>query len=441
MARPPIQETLALPASGRREVRAACDPSRPLIPEEQAQLHEDLSIVQGGDRITQIENRIRDAWADSYVCELVTGHAGCGKSTELLRLTSELRKSKEGRAFHVVYVDAYDYLNPFEVRLPQLVVSLMAALAEEPRVDLRKTRSGPKLWDQVRALLTAAGREIGSDLAKEVPILKSLLRVDLKFVRDFRRESSDHIQQILSLIRDLVLEVRTQLPADQSEIVFVVDNLEKIPDGETETKVSLHETLFLRELPLLDVPAHLVLTYPISLNYSSVALRQVFHDARQTTIPMVGIRQKPGTDIRGDDVQGIATLRRLLARRVRLDQVFVDEGPILGVIRESGGCVRDLLRLVGEMPTVGAIPFSSATVEAVIADYVNEYERILQGKPYLPLLHTIERTGAFPGDTDPAWKQQLLLGLIVLEYDTGTWYDVHPLAKRTRAYRAATLER
>lgn len=441
MARQPIQDTLTLPAVGRREVRAACDPSRPLIPEEQAQLHEDLSIVQGADRIAQVENRIRDAWADSYVSELVTGHAGCGKSTELLRLASELRKPKEGRAYHVVYVDAYDYLNPFEVRLPQLVVSLMAALSVEPRVDLQRTRSGPKLWGQVRTILKAAGREIGGDLAKEIPVLKSLLRVDLHLVRKFREQSDDHIQQILSLIRDLVLEVRTQLPPDQSEIVFVVDNLEKIPDGETETKVSLHETLFLRELPLLDVPAHVVLTYPISLNYSPVALRQVFHNARQTTIPMVGIRQKPGAEARGDDTAGVAALRRLLARRVKLDKVFADDAVVAAVIRESGGCVRDLLRLVGEMPTVGAIPFSTATVEAVIADYVNEYERILQGKPYLPLLHTIERTGAFPVDTDPSWKQQLLLGLVVLEYDTGTWYDVHPLAKRTRAYRAATPER
>jgi hypothetical protein len=433
----PLQDTLMLPAVGRREVRAACDPSRPLRPEEQQLLHEDLSVVQGGDRIAQVETRIRDAWADSYVCELVTGHAGCGKSTELLRLASELRKPKEGRAYHVVYVDAYEYLNPFEVRLPQLVVSLMAALSAEPRVDLQGTRSGPKLWGQVRGILKAAGREIGSDLAKELPVLKSLLRVDLHFVRNFRKQSDDHIQQLLSLIRDLVLEVRSQLPADQSEIVFVVDNLEKIPDGETETKVSLHETLFLRELPLLDVPAHLVLTYPISLNYSSVALRQVFHNARQTTIPMVGIRQKPGQDVRGDDVEGIAALRRLIARRVRLDRVFADQEAIAAVIRESGGCVRDLLRLVGEMPTVGAMPFSIATVDAVIADYINEYERILQGKPYLHLLHTIERTGAFPVDTDESWKRQLLLGLVVLEYDTGTWYDIHPLAKRTRAYQAA----
>lgn len=433
----PLQDTLALPATGRREVRAACDPSRPLLPEEQPALHEDLSIVQGGDRIAQLEARIRDAWTESYVRELVTGHAGCGKSTELLRLANELRKPKEGRAYHVVYVDAYDYLNPFEVRLPQLVVSMMAALAEQPRVDLQRTRSGPKLWGQIRGIFKAAGREIGSDLAEEVPVLKSLLRVDLQLVRNFRKQSEDHIQQLLVTMRDLVLEVRTQLPADQSEIVFVVDNLEKIPDGETETKVSLHETLFLRELPLLDMPAHLVLTYPISLNYSPVALRQVFHNARQTTIPMVGVRQKPGPAVRGDDVSGMSALNRLIGRRVQLDKVFAGEAAVAAVIRESGGCVRDLLRLIGEMPTVGALPFTVATVETVIADYVNEYERILQGKPYLHLLHTIERTGAFPGDTNEVWKQQLLLGLVVLEYDTGTWYDVHPLAKRTRAYRAA----
>ena len=134
-----------MPAVGRREIRAACDPSRPLLPEEQAILHEDLSIVQGGDRIGQIETRIRDAWPESYVLELVTGHAGCGKSTELLRLAGALRKPKDEPAYHVVYVDAYDYLNPFEVRLPQLVVSLLAALAEQPRVDLEPTRTGPKL--------------------------------------------------------------------------------------------------------------------------------------------------------------------------------------------------------------------------------------------------------------------------------------------------------
>ena len=68
----------------------------------------------------------------------------------------------------------------------------------------------------------------------------------------------------------------------------------------------------------------------------------------------------------------------------------------------------------------------------------DDYERILQGKPYLPLLSTLERTGAFPADTSQAWIQSALQDLVALEYDGGTLYDVHSLAKRTRAFRTAT---
>lgn len=193
----------------------------------------------------------------------------------------------------------------------------------------------------------------------------------------------------------------------------------------------------MRELPLLDVPAHLVLTYPISLNYSSVELLQVYRNAKQTTIPMVGIRTKPDAGPRVDDAAGFDALRRLLARRIDLDTVFDGDDAIHDAIALSGGCVRDLLQLVGELPVVGKVPFTRDTVKRAAADYVNRFERILQGKPYLGLLHTIERDGAFPIDTNEAWKQQLLLGLIALEYDSGTWYDIHPLVKATRAYRLA----
>ncbi|MBK7536392.1 MAG: hypothetical protein IPI49_13690 [Myxococcales bacterium] len=438
MGRAPLQETLSLPARERRQIRAACDPARPLTPEEQGLLHEDLSPVQGGDRIGQVETRIRDAWMETYVRELITGHAGCGKTTELLRLSAALTRPVEGRAYHVVYLDAYQYLNPFEVRLPQILVSLMAALAAEPRIDLKKTRSGPELWARIGTILASAGREVSKDLADAagIPLLKSLFRVDLKLARSFRKQSDDHLQALLSLTRDLVLEVRSQLPPEITDIVFVVDNLEKIPDIETDTGGSLHETLFLRELPLLDVPAHIVLTYPISLNYSAVELRQVFGNAKQTTIPMVGIRTKPGTE-RLDDRRGFTALRSLLSRRIDLKVAFADEDAIDHAIRMSGGCVRDLLRIVSELPVVGAMPFTRAVVDAASADFVNEYERILQGKPYLNLLHTIERGGAFPINTDEAWKRQLLMGLVALEYDTGTWYDIHPFAKATRAYASA----
>lgn len=376
---------------------------------------------------------------ETYVRELVTGHTGCGKSTELLRLAAALARPVDGRSYHVVYLDAFHYVNPFEVRLPQLLVSLMAALAEQPRVDLKQTRSAPELWLRVRRILASVGREVSKDLADAtgIPLVRSLFRVDLKLARAFRKQADDYLQDLLTLTRDLVLEVRQQLPPEVADIVFIVDNLEKLSDVQTETGDLLYDTLFLRELPLLDVPAHIVLTYPIALNYAAVELHHLYRNARQTTIPMVGIRSKPGTAPRVDDRAGIAALRRLLARRVDLDAAFAGDDAIEHVIRLSGGCVRDLLRFVAELPIFGSMPFSHETAEAVAADFINDYERYLQGKPYLHLLHVIERDGAFPVDTDEAWKRQLLMGLVALEYDTGTWYDVHPLVKRTRAYRSA----
>src|SRR5262249_7602929 len=158
-------------------------------------------------------------------------------------------------------LDAYEYLNQFEIRLPQILVSLLVALAQEPRIDLKRTRSGPALWTRVQKILKNLGKEVSGDLAAAtgVPLIRSLFRVDLKFARDFRKQSDDHLDELLDLTRGLVLEVRQQLPAEIADIVFIIDNLEKIPDGETEVGRSVHETLFVRELPLLEIPAHLVL--------------------------------------------------------------------------------------------------------------------------------------------------------------------------------------
>ena len=446
MERLPLQATLSLPAREPRQIRAACDPARPLAPEDQAALHEDLSAVQGGDRFGRIEQRVRDACIagqTSHVRELVTGHSGCGKSTELLRLAAELRRPKEGQALHVVYLDAYEYLNPYEARLPQIMMALLAALSDEPRWDLRQTRTAPVLWDRVRKILGGLGREVSKDLAEAsgLPLLGSLFRVDLKLARGFRKSSEDHLQELLGLMRDLILEVSAQLPPEVGGVVFIVDNLEKLPESETDGGNSLHETLFCRELPLLDVPAHLILTYPIALNYAPVGLRQLFTNALQTTIPMVGVRAKPGETPRGDDLPGIAALRRLLARRVALDAVFADDEAIDEAVRLSGGCVRDLLRIIAELPIYGKQPYTRALVREVVGDSINEYERLLQGKPYLRLLHGIVDAGEFPPETTDEWKRQLLMSLIVLEYDTGTWYDVHPFVKATRAFRSAAPAR
>jgi hypothetical protein len=151
---------------------------------------------------------------------------------------------------------------------------------------------------------------------------------------------------------------------------------------------------------------------------------------------MVGVRLPPGAGERGDDLAGLDALRHLLLRRVKRE-VFASDEAIEHVIRSSGGCVRDLMRFVGELPIVAAPPFTRDHVDLVVQDFKNDYERIMQGKPYVRYLPEIEQTGRISDELAPDWKREILLGLVVLEYDTDTWFDVHPLAKRTRAFTAA----
>jgi len=432
--RTPLALEYQFPVFLPREIRAVCNPSRPLLPEDEP-LHENLSAVQGGARFEKIENRIRMADHSQFVRELVTGHAGSGKSTELLRLAARLRQPKATQEFHVVYLDAFEYLSQWGVRLPHILIALLAGLARQERVDLKETRSARTLVARLKALVGGISSEIAKqfDSLAHIPVLTTLLRTNQEFSSKFRDQAVTQIQDLLRLLSDLVAEVSKDLNV---EIVFIVDNLEKVPEQSMEGAASLHEALFVRDLPLLDIPAHLVITYPISLNYSNAELLRAFPNASKTTLPMVGVRRPPGAQERGDDPDGIAALRSLLLRRVA-PEVFADDAAIEHLIRSSGGCVRDLMRFTGELPIVAAPPFTRDHVDQAIQDFRNDYERVLQGKPYVRHLREIEQTGQISDEIAPEWKREILLGLVVLEYDTDTWFDVHPLAKRTRAFMAA----
>jgi len=429
----PLVSTYTFPVSRPTEIRAVCNPSMPLLPEDEV-LHENLSSVQGGARFEKIEKRIRMADGKQFVRELVTGHAGSNKSTELLRLATQLRMPKATKSFHVVYVDAFEYLSQWGIRLPHIIIALLAALAKQERDDLKDTRSAKTLIERIKSLVASVSKDLAKqiDTLAHLPLLTAMLRTSQEFSSKFRDQAVTQIQDLLRLMNDLVAEVVAELNVD---VVFIIDNLEKIPEQTADGYASLHEALFVRDLPLLDISAHLVLTHPISLNYSNAELPRAFPGAGKTTLPMVGVRLPPEAQTRGDDPRGIAALRHLLLRRVKRE-VFADDDAIEHVIQLSGGCVRDLMRFVGELPVVADPPFTRDHVDLAVQDFKNDYEKILLGKPYVRYLPAIDQSGVISDDLAPDWKREILLGLVVLEYDTRTWFDVHPLAKLTRAFTA-----
>ncbi len=430
---PVLSSRYTLPVRTAEHVAAVCDLGA-LDAADHARLYVNLSAKQGGDRIDRIATRIRRA--DRYRRELVTGHAGSGKSTELLRISNELRKPKHGKEFHVVYVDANERLGMWNLRLPQIIIAMMAALVKEPRLDLRANPAASSFTKRVKAIAGAIGKELASkvDDITGIELLGASLKASQEISNQFRDVAAAQMQELLATASGLVAEVSRELGV---EIVFVVDNLEKVPPQQVDGDRSLHDVLFVQELPLLDLPAHLILTYPISLNYTAYELRQSYQASDTTTLPMVSVRQPPDPldRHRGDDDTGIDLLVDLLERRIDIAALFDERETARYLVRLSGGCVRDVMRYAGALSNVGEPPFTVSMVEAAIADFRSDYERLLGSKQYVKLLPGLAETGQFNDDFSLDAKREILLGLVALEYDTETWFDVHPLVKRTRAFR------
>ena len=87
---------------------------------EDAKKYIDFSEVRGGQVIEDLKLSITWAEEGYCTCNLFTGHLGCGKSTELLRLKQELEQEQ----FHVVYFESSDDLDLGNVDVSDILLAI-----------------------------------------------------------------------------------------------------------------------------------------------------------------------------------------------------------------------------------------------------------------------------------------------------------------------------
>ena len=105
-----------------REFFQATNPAKTLVvtnPEDR-KYYIDFSEVRGGKVIEDLLVNITFFTPDEPTCALFTGHIGCGKSTELLRLKAEL----EQEGFHVVYFESSEDLEMTDVDISDLLLAI-----------------------------------------------------------------------------------------------------------------------------------------------------------------------------------------------------------------------------------------------------------------------------------------------------------------------------
>lgn len=418
-----------------REFFNACNPSKTINMEvaKERKYYINFSSVRGIEIVEELGQTI--ILSDEPTCQLFTGHIGCGKSTELLRLKQELQQ----QLFHVVYFESSQYLDLADVDISDILLLIARKVSESLTTFGIKLKPGyfATLFKDIGDLLQtpvdiSLGLEFGvakiAAITKEDPRLRNQLRDYLE------NRSSDIIQSINDEIIIPGIEKLQQI--GKQGLVVIVDNLDKIDDRPKAWGRPQPEYLFIdRGDKLRHLKCHLVYTIPLGLIFCNEygTLQNILGSVK--VLPMVPVQLRNGEIYS----QGIDALSHMVMARafpeLKLDismnlvtEVFEDEKILDRLCYISGGHVRNLLRLLYTCIPKKRPPLSLDVLESVIRQRRNELTLPINLEQKWDLLREIEAEKQI---TKENGYTTLLRSMVVFEYRDrdGSWFDINPILK------------
>jgi hypothetical protein len=380
---------------------------------------------------------------------LLLGHRSSGKSTEMVKLGTELARRFN---YLVVRIDLDQNLDPGKINPIEVLFLLGAAVYKVARQELEQ---GPDeaLLDRLVGNLETLVREHTESKTFEVdkkglldnlvcfgaglvagPVAAGVMKAvtnlipvkfasgtDIQLAR--KLEVQPQVREILATLNAIIADAEQR---GQRPVFLIVDGLDRVPNMEMARYV------FAENEEWLDGPVCNVLyTAPIMLYYSPVFghVRSNF-DARP--FPNVKVHWPHQLDDPGTPEEaGYQVMRAVVHRRLRQplglepDEVIVPRA-LDHLIDMSGGVMRDLIRLVREA-TVKAELAGQRRIDLEVADQTvlsmrRDYKaslNVVYRQELAEVLRSHEVTGSEKCD-------ELLLGNYVLSYvNDGIWFDVH----------------
>ncbi len=418
----------------------AVDPEVPLEPGDRRYV--DLNSARGDENLaTNVARSIRFTPEGGRCCQLVTGHRGSGKSTELKCLQGLLDQA----GFFTVYLDIEQTLDLADVEYLDVLVAIARALDETARA--KKLRISARLveaigdWFAETVLTEEERRDVDLTLQTEygvgleLPLLARMLAAVTGQIRSggsARRETRRKLERRLPVLMERLNELVDNVTVRACQegyrgLVVIVDSLEKMPLKVLESGHTNHSLLFVEHAEQLKaLRCHLVYTVPISL----------LHD-RNLGVAFTDVDMIPMVKITEDDGQtpcqaGRDLLFALIARRLDVGAVFADEEILRRLVVTSGGVVRDLMRLVRFACVYAEGPIDERAAQRAVLKLGREYERLIHRED-LELLAQVHRQRRLPISKDLA---RLMYNRLVLPYVNGErWMDIHPAVATAPLFR------
>ncbi|MGF2036085.1 MAG: P-loop NTPase fold protein [Nostoc sp. CmiVER01] len=422
----------------------ACNPSKTLVvskPEDR-QYYIDFSKVRGAKIIEELGRTITRLSPEEPTCQLFTGHIGCGKSTELLRLKTEL----EQQGFHVVYFESSQSLDMADIDVTDILLAIAREVSqslEAIKINLKPGYFQTLFTELAEFLQTPI--ELGGELSVGIAKITAKTKDSPKLRSQLRQYLEPRTNGILeSINKELLKPARDKLKQQGKKgLVVIIDNLDRV-DNSLKPSGHYHQPEYLfveRGEQLNQLNCHVVYTIPLVLIFSNALGRLTNRfGADPKVLPMVPVQLQNGSQF----LQGITLLQQMVMARAFPDvsweqsqhlitEVFDSADSLERLCLVSGGHLRNLLMLLFRCLQQEDPPLSQECVNRVIKQRRNELTLAITPDEW-ELLREVAQEKSLRGHE----RYELLLrSMFVFEYrdEDGSWFDINPILAEAKEFR------
>lgn len=118
--------------------------------------------MRGGATLEQLERFIVGSERSTH--QLLSGHRGCGKTSEIYRLRKHLEQGTAGKRYKTIYLDADAELDTNDVSLLDLILVVIKKVREETERIAYSWTQWEHLWSELRQVLDRAEVESRQEL-------------------------------------------------------------------------------------------------------------------------------------------------------------------------------------------------------------------------------------------------------------------------------------
>jgi hypothetical protein len=366
------------------------------------------------------------------------GHRGCGKSTELRRLSKIFSGDEKNELYFVVFLDASKDLDHNYMNYADIVVALTKRLFESleenqiPIDPVFLTNLENWFFERVERhettkefaleIKSGAKAEAGIPLlAKIFARLTASIKDNSQYKTELRKILKNSFSQFAERFNLLIKAAEEALHKKSAgkKILFIVDGPDQMP-GEQATQFFVHD-----KNQIMQIRSNFIFSAPIHLIYEGSQLRQTF---KTIYLPMLMLTKREGSDI---NEPGYRVFREMIHRRI--DPALFDSPDTLDfLIKHSGGCPRELIRLLGYAfaDAKGEI-FDMESARYAVKTLSNDYRMFLTKEDY-KTLYRVDHD-ALDDNTERIYK--LMCDLALMEYNS-YWRRSHPVIPELPGYKA-----